>query len=170
PLNLLQDAFNRLEIGSYVRLTEDEGCTDDYMGANWINLEEQTALRIAYTLAEDRNLLSYYPYPFLSLMDPTGENTDVVVSDAMDEGELSAALLTLANLGAHVESPYAVDLSGIGNADAKNQIVFSLWANLPDAFRQLIPDGPVPEDRSRILRAEMASTGPASRAEPAATA
>lgn len=155
PLSLFQDAFNRLEIGSYVRLTEEEGCADDYMGANWINLEEQTALRIGYTLLEDRNLLSFYPYPFLSLLDPTGEKTSVVVSDAMDEGELAAALLALANLGAHVASPYAVDLSAIGSAAAENWIVFSLWANLPEAYRQFLPEGPVPADRVEIRRAEL---------------
>ena len=103
PISLIKDGYNLLEIDSYVRLTDDENCVDDYAGANWINLDGSTSLTLGYRMSEDAGLLRQYPYPLLSLMDPTGENGAVAISDEAANAELEAALIALGGLGASVQ-------------------------------------------------------------------
>ena len=91
PVELLTTGYNLLEILSYVRLTDDEGCRDDYNGANWVKIADTTCLRIYYEISDDADELYMYPYPFISLMNPDGAESVVAVSDAADEAELTAA-------------------------------------------------------------------------------
>lgn len=66
PVELLQTGYNLLEILSYVRLTDDEGCKDDYNGANWVKIADTTCLRIYYEISDDADELYMYPYPFVA--------------------------------------------------------------------------------------------------------
>lgn len=99
PVELLTTGYNLLEILSYVRLTDDEGCRDDYNGANWVKIADTTCLRIYYEISDDADELYMYPYPFISLMNPDGAESVVAVSDAADEAELTAAMMLMAGHG-----------------------------------------------------------------------
>lgn len=98
PVELLTTGYNLLEILSYVRLTDDEGCRDDYNGANWVKIADTTCLRIYYEISDDADELYMYPYPFISLMNPDGAESAVAVSDAADEAELTAAMMLMAGM------------------------------------------------------------------------
>lgn len=98
PVKLLTTGYNLLEILSYVRLTDDEGCRDDYNGANWVKIADTTCLRIYYEISDDADELYMYPYPFISLMNPDGAESVVAVSDAADEAELTAAMMLMAGM------------------------------------------------------------------------
>ena len=61
PIALMKNGYNLLEIGGYVRLTDDEGCTDDYNGANWVRIADTTCLRVYYDIADSAAELANYP-------------------------------------------------------------------------------------------------------------
>lgn len=152
PLSLFVDEYNHLEISGYVRLTDDEGCVDDYMGANWINLEPETVLRLGYSLIDDRQQLRYYPYPFLSKLDESGADLALCVSDEADDDELTAALLAMTNLGADAASRNDIAFGRYSEVAAgKKLILFALEKNLPGALSDLVASG-IPAEGSALLK------------------
>ncbi|MDR0898562.1 MAG: cellulose biosynthesis cyclic di-GMP-binding regulatory protein BcsB [Oscillospiraceae bacterium] len=153
PKNLFDDGYNSLTIRGYVRLTEGEGCTDDYTGGNWINLHEQTTLRIAYTLVEDeQHRLGYFPYPFISTLNETGKGLSLCVSDSMDDGELAAALLLMSTLDDEVADPNEIEFGTWGEAGGAGRILFSLIDHLPQSLTPLVEDQALPTDGALIRR------------------
>ncbi len=138
PVELLVPGYNLLEIGAYVRLTDNEGCTDDYNGANWIKFDESTCLRIAYELSEKAEELSVFPYPFLSMMDQTGAECAITVSDVMDNDELTAAMNLMAGLGTALSAQNDVEVARISDTSRKHVIYFGLKDNTPDRLLALL--------------------------------
>lgn len=152
PVELLVPGYNLLEIGSYVRLTDNEGCTDDYNGANWIKFDDTTCLRIAYEVSEAAEELSTFPYPFISMMDKTGESCAVTVSDAMEDSELTAAMTVLADLGGSVAVQNDIETAKYSDTERKHVIYFGLAANTPQKLLALL-DQEVPPTGALIQRA-----------------
>lgn len=138
PLDLLKSGYNLLEIGAYVRLTDDEGCTDDYNGANWVKFDESTCLRVAYELSEQADELSVFPYPFLSIVDKTGADCAIAVSDAADTDELTAALKLMASFGTDLSVQNDVDLARISQTTRSHIIYFGLKDNTPSSLLSLL--------------------------------
>lgn len=132
PLELMKDAYNLLEIRAYVRLSDDEGCIDDYAGANWVSIDEATCLRIGYSLIEDATRLDLYPYPYVSLLDPAGESLTVAMSDAAENSEMTAALMAMADLGKAVYQENLITLSRWKDVRSDNVIYFGLEKNTPN--------------------------------------
>lgn len=154
PIDLMNHtAANLLEIRGYVRLTDDEGCTDEYNGANWLTFSEATSLRIGFDLVDDENMLSYYPYPFMSVLDTTGKNLSVTTSDSVDDKELEAALLVMGGLGSVVEDENEITLTRYGNAGNDKLIYFGLRENTPAALLSLL-GREIPADSAVIKRVE----------------
>lgn len=151
PTELMSTGYNLLEVLCYARLTDDEGCTDDYNGANWVKLEESTCLRVYYDIAEDAQNLEMYPYPFLSMMDESGMNCAVTVSDAAENGEMSAALMLLAGLGSSVSEKNDVLFTTIGQCDRANVIYVGMARNTPAELLALL-DQEVPPTGALIQR------------------
>lgn len=151
PVELMTSGYNLLEIGAYVRLTDDEGCTDDYNGANWIKFDETTCLRISYELSGKAEELSVFPYPFLSMMDQTGADCAVAVSDAADEAELTAALNLMAGFGTALSAQNDADLARISETTRSHVIYFGLRDNTPDSLLSLL-DQEVPQTGALIQR------------------
>ena len=52
PLEYLRDDYNSFDITGYVRLYDDEGCIDDFSGANWISVRSSSFVQVGYD-AED---------------------------------------------------------------------------------------------------------------------
>lgn len=154
PIELFQDGYNLLEIAAYTRLTDDdEGCTDDYNGANWVKINEETCLRVMYDVAEDQNRLSLFPFPFLSLMDSTGAECAVTVSDAADASELTAALTLMADLGSAVAARNDLSFGRIGETNRKNIIYFGLAKNTSAELLALLEQA-VPAQGALVKRAQ----------------
>ena len=151
PTALMNTGYNLLEVLCYARLTDDEGCTDDYNGANWVKLEESTCLRVYYDIAEDAQNLAMYPYPFLSMMDESGMNCAVTVSDVAENGEMSAALMLLAGLGSSVSEKNDVLFTTIGQCDRANVIYVGMARNTPAELLALL-DQEVPPTGALVQR------------------
>lgn len=132
PVELLTTGYNLLEILSYVRLTDDEGCRDDYNGANWVKIADTTCLRIYYEISDDADELYMYPYPFISLMNPDGAESAVAVSDAADEAELTAAMMLMAGMGNSLSAKNAMTLCRLSDAKSENVLYVGLKKNTPE--------------------------------------
>ncbi len=151
PGDLLRTGYNLLEISAYNRLSDEEGCTDDYNGANWVNISDVSCLRVAYDLVDDTTDLSLFPFPFLSLTDETGENCAVTVSNAADDAELTAALTLMADFGGSVALENNIDFSRIGDTDRANVIYFGLAENTSTELLELL-DEEVPPTGAIVRR------------------
>lgn len=138
PVELLTTGYNLLEILSYVRLTDDEGCRDDYNGANWVKIADTTCLRIYYEISDDADELYMYPYPFISLMNPDGAESVVAVSDAADEAELTAAMMLMAGMGNSLSAQNAMTLCRLSDAKSENVLYVGLKKNTPEHLLSLL--------------------------------
>lgn len=151
PVELMQQGYNLLEISSYVRLTDDEGCTDDYNGANWVKIADSTCLRIAYDVVENAGEIAMFPYPFLSLMDKTGAQCAIVTSDKAANEELTAAMSMMAALGTEVSSENQIAFGRLSEARRAHTIYFGLKDNTPEELLSLL-DQEVPPTGALINR------------------
>lgn len=143
PIELLKEGYNVLEAVSYVRMYDTEGCTEDQSWSSWINISEDSYVYAGYELIEDNNQISFFPYPFVSTVNPTGEGTAILVSDQSDNSEIAAAMYLMAGMSSHTseENKISVGLYKDAQANkAKNRIVISLTENLPEELRLLLND------------------------------
>ncbi len=153
PAELMMNGFNLLEISAYIRLTDDEGCSDDYNGANWVKFDETTCLRVSYELSEQADELSVFPYPFISKMDPSGAACAVAVSDAAADDELTAALNLMAGFGTALSSKNDVDLVRVSETERNRIIYIGLLDNTPKHLLSLLEQD-VPSSGALIQRVE----------------
>ena len=151
PVELLTTGYNLLELLSYVRLTDDEGCRDDYNGANWVKIADTTCLRIYYEISDDADELYMYPYPFISLMNPDGAESAIAVSDAADEAELTAAMMLTAGMGNSLSNVNHMTLCRLSEANRKNILYVGLKKNTPEALLSLLSQS-VPASGALIQR------------------
>lgn len=138
PVELLQEGYNTFSITGYVRIYDEEGCIDDFSGANWVHISEKSFLDVGYELKPHNNWISYYPYPFMSTIDPNGENAQVVVSDAQDNSELAAALLLRADLAAETDLEDHIALTTVSGMRSAATVLVSLLKNLPEQYASLL--------------------------------
>lgn len=99
PVELLKPGYNVFSITGFVRLYDEEGCLDDFAGANWVNISKNSFIEIGYDLIPTNHALSFYPYPLISSMDEYGEKLSVFVPEDASCEELRAAFLLRADLG-----------------------------------------------------------------------
>ncbi len=153
PISRLNKGYNSFGVTGYVRIYDSEGCIDDLSNANWVRLEDSSFIAVGYDLAASENLISWYPYPYLSTSDASGSQTAVATSDSVDEGELAAALLLRADLANETAGEDQLLLTTIsGAADRSEKVIVSLLENLPTQYRSLLPeDAGTLTDRALIL-------------------
>lgn len=139
PLELVSAGYNSFDTTGYVRLYDDDGCIDDFSGANWISVRGTSFIQVGYDVKPSNQLISAYPYPFLSSLDETGSGTTILVSDQCDVDELAAALMLRADLGSETELEDAITLARISDrTGAENyRIVIGLRSNLDDHYRSV---------------------------------
>ena len=152
PLELFTETYNLIQIYGYVRLSEGEGCSDQNAEGNWIQFQEQSTLRIAYDIIEGADYLGLYPFPFLSLADKEGKNLNISVSDTMDNGELAAALYTMADLGSEVANDNHILLTNWSHSDRERCVYFGLQKNTSDHLLALLEPNVVPSSGALIKR------------------
>lgn len=139
PLELVNVGYNSFDITGYVRLYDDDGCIDDFSGANWISVRGTSFVQVGYDVKASNQLISAYPYPFLSSLDETGSGTAILVSNQCDVDELSAALMLRADLGSETELEDAITLARIADSTGEEnyRIVIGLQSNLDDHYRSV---------------------------------
>ncbi len=137
PLELVNEGYNTFDITGYVRLYDDDGCIDDFSGANWISVRGTSFIQVGYDVKPSNQRISAYPYPFLSSLDETGSGTAILVSDQCDVDELAAALMLRADLGSETELEDAITLARISDSTGQEhyRIVIGLQSNLDAHYR-----------------------------------
>ncbi len=153
PVNMLNEGYNSFGVTGYVRIYDSDGCIDDLSGANWVRLEDSSFVAVGYDVTDSQNLISWYPYPYISTSDASGSQTAIATSDSVGEGELAAALLLRADLGDETDGEDQLLLTTIsGAADRTEKVVVSLLQNLPEQYQSLLPeDAGALTDRALIL-------------------
>ena len=140
PLDKLKEGFNLLEISSYVRIYDSEGCTEDQSWSNWVNIKDSSYVYAGYDLLGN-DKISYYPYPFISTVNPTGEHTGIIVPDNALNGELAAAMYLLADISTSTTDQNEISISQFKDVASKGiakKIIVSTTANLPAEFNKYL--------------------------------
>ncbi len=140
PLDKLNEGFNLLEISSYVRIYDSEGCTEDQSWSNWVNIKDSSYVYAGYDILND-DKISYYPYPFISTVNPTGEHTGIIVPDNALNGELAAAMYLMADISTSTTDQNEISLSQYKDVVSKGitkKIIISTTANLPAEFNRYL--------------------------------
>lgn len=137
PLEYLQTGYNAFDITGYVRLYDDDGCIDDFSGANWICIRESSFIQVGYDAVDPNRRISAYPYPFLSSLNENGSNTEILVSDVCDPAELAAALMLRADLASETELEDDITLARLSDSRAEKQqrVIVSLRDNLSAQYQ-----------------------------------
>lgn len=137
PLEYVKEGYNSFDITGYVRLYDDDGCLDDFSGANWISIRGTSFVQVGYEVKDAQNRISAYPYPFLSSLDETGGTTEILVSDRCDTDELAAALMLRADLDSETDMEDAITLARLSDSagNKEHRIVVSLRDNLSEHYR-----------------------------------
>lgn len=140
PLELLREGYNDFDITGYVRIYDEEGCIDDFSGANWISIRRTSFLQVGYDISDEALQIADYPFPFMSTLDEKGSTTAVAVSDKCADGELEAALLLRADLGSETVDEDLITMKRAGDIDGSEaQIVLvSLRENLPEDYSAIV--------------------------------
>ena len=143
PVEYLREGYNEFTVTGYVRIYDDEGCLDDFSGANWISIAESSCLEGGYGLVDFGRRISYYPYPLISSMDDIGEDLTVYVPENPLEEELRAAFLLRADLG---NETGAEDRIGFalwkGDHRTQNAVIVARQDRLPQEFRDQLAGDP----------------------------
>ena len=140
PLEMLKKGYNTFDITGYVRIYDEEGCIDDFSGANWISISKNSYIQVGYDLKDMDQRISAYPYPFMSTVNESGSNTYVAVSDRCTEEELKTALLLRADLGneTNLEDKISLVRESEIPAGENKVILVSLVGNLDEKYRSLV--------------------------------
>ena len=143
PVEFLKAGYNEFALTGYVRLYDEEGCLDDFSGANWISISEASFIEAGYDLLDFGNKLSYYPYPLISSMDDTGADLTVYVPEQALEEELRAAFLLRADLGNETGAEDRIGFKPLPGSlpDQGNALIIAQADRLPEQARKSMPAG-----------------------------
>ena len=140
PVELLDEGYNNFAITGYVRLYDDNGCLDDFSGANWINISKDSQIQAGYNLKDTENHLNYYPYPMMSTVDEFGKKCEIYVPEEASDEELRAALLIRADLGNETTDEDDIGLQTMENLNSGdgNKVIIAAKNHLPkDVLNQM---------------------------------
>ena len=144
PVNALNEGYNVFNIAGYVKIFGAEGCSEEFSGANWISINKNSFICVGYELMNNEHKISYFPYPFISTVDPNGEGTAILVSDYAANGELAAAMYLMANMSTEVKDENHIFIGRYREASsskARKKIVISLTENVPEDLKVYLQEG-----------------------------
>lgn len=142
PPEYLNTGYNEFAITGYVRLYDDDGCLDDFSGANWVSISEASFIEAGYDLKDFGHQISFYPYPLISTMDETGEALSIYVPGQALEEELRAAFLLRADLGNETGSEDRIGFRTLtqGLPSSGNALIVAQADRLPEQVRRQLPE------------------------------
>lgn len=142
PVEKLKEGFNNFSISGYVRLYDEDGCLDDFSGANWVSVSQDSLIIVGYNVTDTANLLQYYPFPFVSSIDEQGDNCGIYVPEDADDAEMKAALLIRADLGDETSGSDDVkfgSLKEMSTDHRANNVIIASKTRLPENIRNSLP-------------------------------
>jgi hypothetical protein len=141
PISEVRKGFNSVTISAYARLFDEEGCIDDDSDANWLRIYGTSHINSGYEAKDPEHTISYYPYPFMSTYNPTGEGLTIAVSDQAANGEVGAAMNIMADLSSETKDENKIQvclLSDLANKNPTRTILVSVYDNLPQEYKNLV--------------------------------
>ena len=142
PVEYVREGYNEFSITGYVRLYDEDGCLDDFSGANWIAISRNSFIEAGYGL-KDVSGLRYYPYPLISSMDETGEKLTVYIPENSISGELEAAFMIRAALGNAISGEDRIQFKTLKNigTDTDHAVIIARQDRLPQIAMEHFPGG-----------------------------
>ena len=141
PMDIVKVGYNSFSISTYARLFDEEGCIDDFSGANWFSVADTSYIRCGYETKDANHRIAYYPYPFMSSTEETGKGLSIAVSDQATDGEIAAAMNLMADLSTSTGDENNIQfcvLSDLASTKPDRTIIVSNYANLPEQYKALI--------------------------------
>ncbi len=164
PMELIKDNdYNVFTISAYARLYDEDGCIDDFSGANWLEISDASYIRCGYEVEDHNHMISYYPYPFISTMNEYGENLSIAVSDQATNGEVAAAMNIMANLSTGTTDENAIQfclLSDLKATKPENSVIVSNYTNLSAEYQSWIKDPAVLDKNGVVIFGDDANGNP----------
>ena len=157
PEKFLKEGFNEFAITGYVRLYDEDGCLDDFSGANWISISASSFVEVGYDLTDFSSKLSYYPYPLISSVDQIGADLTVFVPTDASEEELRAGFLLRADLGNETTTEDRIAFRTLAHYERStgNALIVARLDRLPkDAMEQYEAIGEKFEDGAVVFEYE----------------
>lgn len=145
PLDQVNTGFNSFAISAYARLYNEQGCVDDYSAANWLSISDVSYVRCGYESKDPEHRISYYPYPFMSTYNTSGEGLAIAVSDEMAPGEVAAAMNIMADLSSHTLEKNDIQicrLSDLRNFNPSRTILIADYSSLPSEYKNKLTKAP----------------------------
>lgn len=140
PTEQIHEGYNELTVSGFARIYDEEGCLDEFSGANWVILDANSGISVQYRLKEPADNIAEYPYPLLSMENDTGAGTAVVVPDEVSGEELNAAAWVRAGLAK--KTGEADQIQTLYYSDYEKQpmpaVIISLYEKLPDEWKEII--------------------------------
>ncbi len=153
PMELVNEGYNSFTISTYARLYDEEGCIDDFSGANWCSIADTSYIRCGYEVKDDEHKISYYPYPFMSTIEDTGKGLTIAVSDMATDGELEAAMNIMADLSSYTGEENNIQfclLSDMKNTNPERTILISNYSNLTQEYKNKMTEETVDEEHALV--------------------
>ena len=146
PMEHVNEGYNSLNISAYARLNgsgDGNGCADDFTNANWLSIADTSYIRCGYDMIDHENKISWYPYPFMSTKDETGDGLSIAVSDKATSGELEAAMNIMADLSSETGEENNIQfclLSDLKSSNPNRTVVVANYDNLPEEYKNKVED------------------------------
>lgn len=140
PKELWKSGYNNLTVSGFAQIYDEEGCLEEFSGANWVILDKSSGVEVEYQKREPGYTVAEYPYPIFSGDNENGEGTAILVPDKASLGELTAAAWIRAGLAsgtAKADEVKMLYLSGQQEAE-EGQIVISSWEKLSKEQKKTI--------------------------------
>ncbi len=153
PMSEVRTGYNSLKISAYARLYDEEGCVDDYSDANWLRIDGTSHIRCGYESKDPEHKISYFPYPFMSTYNSTGEGLAIAVSDQAANGEIAAAMNLMADLSTDTKDKNDIQvclLSDLANRKPSRTILISDYDNLPQEYKNLVSKAPDSSENATV--------------------
>ena len=163
PTDMLKDGYNSFSISAYARLYDENGCIDDYTNANWLSIEDTSFIRCGYETKDANNMISYYPYPFMSTVDESGDGLSIAVSKNATDAEVVAAMNLMADLSTETGKENEIQfclLPDLATTHPDRTIIVSNYNNLTDEYKKLIKNANDLDQKASVICTKDAGNKP----------
>ncbi len=141
PTRLINTGYNSLTITGFAQIYDDDGCLDEFSGANWVVIDGESFIMIDYDLSGIDGAVERYPYQLISDTNENGNGLSVVVFDNAGSDELTAAAIIKAGLVKSLEDSDEIDLKYYSKYESSQSsaVILSLYNDgSPDYLKDVM--------------------------------
>ncbi len=149
PVDQLKEGVNSFTVTGFAQIYDEEGCLDEFSGANWVVIQKDSLIDLFYQMKEPSYKISEYPYPLISSANKTGEGVAVAVPDQASDDELTAAAWIKAGLAQAAESKDQVKLmySSEYTKEKRPAVVVSLYEHLDENQKKILKNKGISKEK-----------------------